>query len=780
MALKQSRKTSKMQEKSSKVECVWETSSSGGLRPSRNKQTCCGGKCNEQFDSKLAESAGTTQTCDLIGGLRSYYAALHKKQKREFIAERVDVGSRPEGDTANLRGKHIFSFHIDDPTSLKRNLADLQGGTIVRLPKPNRDRAMHVCMNFAFFTFGGHSDTLYQDIARKYHGFVTNPAHLSPAEPRVHVSRKARRTERLPPLGVLGFKKDYISMFLKQAARGGCILPNHKVIVLPFNTVQSAHAAYVRFEERRLLVPASESADGPRPNRSLCRYGNRLLGQTEESKAIHPDIAGLSFFRQSWYYDPTLNDIIIRKWMPFAKCQHCKAFKLAEQKEQDPVKRKQIQRAYDAHLCEIELERRCYYSNRIRASLEPEMYCSLIIDGADTKDDQVPHFHERSHATDGIELQKVFVHGCLSHGRGGYVFTMPAHVRQGHNTTVEIIWRVLNDMLDKEGKISPILLLQLDNTCKSNKGTTLFAFLFMLVHFGIVAKIVVSYLPVGHTHEDIDQFFSRFATALRRNDAITREDLERVIFHSCCYNKKPITVVPLQTCFNMKDWLKSQKQCPPTKTKDCMKYRHWRFKKDKDGTVLVQMRTSPIVSYTSEPWQGLEPNSVSHIMFRKGVPNLVHDMQHGLIPPCARREEPLKQAYVDLVLAGIEKLQRILGKLSDADVDSLHALAKSAVAKPLSFSWDPQRVKELFGKGSHGPQIVYPSGGGNYRTLPFQVLVGSFYLVQPSDDIDEAEESTDIQYAYFFIVSRVVLSDRRSTNQEQWLPFLDCRSRLPR
>ena len=230
----------------------------------------------------------------------------------------------------------------------------------------------------------------------------------------------------------------------------------------------------------------------------------------------------------------------------------------------------------------------------------------------------------------------------------------------------------------------------------------------------------------------------------------------------------------------MKDWLKSQKQCPPTKTKDCMKYRHWRFKKDKDGTVLVQMRTSPIVSYTSEPWQGLEPNSVSHNMFRKGVPNLVHDMQRGVIPHCARREEPLKQAYVDLVLAGIEKLQRILGqgKLSDADVDSLHALAKSAVAKPLSFSWDPQRVTELFGKGSHGPQIVYPSGGGNYRTLPFQVLVGSFYLVQPRATTSTKPRNLQIFSTHTF--SLFVLSDRRSTNQEQWLPFLDCRSRLPR
>ena len=61
------------------------------------------------------------------------------------------------------------------------------------------------------------------------------------------------------------------------------------------------------------------------------------------------------------------------------------------------------------------------------------------------------------------------------------------------------------DVNAKEGKIPPILLLQLDNTNKTNKGRTLLAFLFLLVHYGVVSKVVLTFLPSGHTHEDIDQ-----------------------------------------------------------------------------------------------------------------------------------------------------------------------------------------------------------------------------------------------------------------------------------
>ena len=41
------------------------------------------------------------------------------------------------------------------------------------------------------------------------------------------------------------------------------------------------------------------------------------------------------------------------------------------------------------------------------------------------------------------------------------------------------------------------------------------AYLGALVDSGVFGRIVLSFLPVGHTHEDIDQMFSTFSKALK-------------------------------------------------------------------------------------------------------------------------------------------------------------------------------------------------------------------------------------------------------------------------
>jgi hypothetical protein len=38
----------------------------------------------------------------------------------------------------------------------------------------------------------------------------------------------------------------------------------------------------------------------------------------------------------------------------------------------------------------------------------------------------------------------------------------------------------------------------------------------LLVELKIVKKITVNFLPVGHTHEDVDQMFSRISEHLKR------------------------------------------------------------------------------------------------------------------------------------------------------------------------------------------------------------------------------------------------------------------------
>ena len=46
-------------------------------------------------------------------------------------------------------------------------------------------------------------------------------------------------------------------------------------------------------------------------------------------------------------------------------------------------------------------------------------------------------------------------------------------------------------------------------------------FLIVLVLYHVDTQIRVNFLPVGHTHEDVDQFFSKVSTHLHRVGAET-------------------------------------------------------------------------------------------------------------------------------------------------------------------------------------------------------------------------------------------------------------------
>ncbi len=69
------------------------------------------------------------------------------------------------------------------------------------------------------------------------------------------------------------------------------------------------------------------------------------------------------------------------------------------------------------------------------------------------------------------------------------------------------------------------LFEQLDNTAKDNKNRYVMAFCDWLVHQGVFKTVQVNFLPVGHTHEDIDRKFSRLSVALSCQDTVTLTDL---------------------------------------------------------------------------------------------------------------------------------------------------------------------------------------------------------------------------------------------------------------
>jgi hypothetical protein len=62
----------------------------------------------------------------------------------------------------------------------------------------------------------------------------------------------------------------------------------------------------------------------------------------------------------------------------------------------------------------------------------------------------------------------------------------------------------------------------------------------LLVEKDIFVKIKLSFLPVGHTHDDVDQFFSKINAELLRRDIFTVNDLHTAVKQS--FNPVPVCI----------------------------------------------------------------------------------------------------------------------------------------------------------------------------------------------------------------------------------------------
>ena len=177
------------------------------------------------------------------------------------------------------------------------------------------------------------------------------------------------------------------------------------------------------------------------------------------------------------------------------------------------------------HFKMIADERLEYKKKRDRAILDPSSVWSLIIDGADQTAFGLPHFSSHTKSERGHSL-KVKLVGMLEHAIENKLrlLTMTEEHQTGANHIVESLHRFLMDR-SLYGDVPPSLYLQVDNCSRENKNRFFLAYIESLVVWKVFKEIEVSFLPVGHTHEDIDQAFSTTSKRLATNDAITLQDL---------------------------------------------------------------------------------------------------------------------------------------------------------------------------------------------------------------------------------------------------------------
>lgn len=101
---------------------------------------------------------------------------------------------------------------------------------------------------------------------------------------------------------------------------------------------------------------------------------------------------------------------------------------------------------------------------------------------------------------------------------------------------LETSHRVLNKKKAECVKLPEILFVQADNCTRENKNRYFMSYFQMLVACGVFVEVQVSFLPIGHTHADIDQAFSSVSRRLNDNKAVTMGDLLNELRQ--CYQPK--------------------------------------------------------------------------------------------------------------------------------------------------------------------------------------------------------------------------------------------------
>ncbi|XP_038063298.1 uncharacterized protein LOC119733986 [Patiria miniata] len=239
-------------------------------------------------------------------------------------------------------------------------------------------------------------------------------------------------------------------------------------------------------------------------------------------------------FLRIWH--SALPEFVVGKVSTFTKCSICTSLKEERRMATTNTERTAVQELQDMHIKHVQLSRRHYHDSRERARLNPHLENTIIIDGMDQSKTNLPSLLVEDKSTKPKARLRTHLTGVLLHtnspgGMESFVFVDILNVPHDSNLNLNVLVQVLL-LEDSHGKRGQKLNVQMDNCFRENKNRYILAFGLLLVEFGIYSSVEFNFLPVGHTHEDVDQLFSRIAEKLRHNDVYTLEELHEVVENS--------------------------------------------------------------------------------------------------------------------------------------------------------------------------------------------------------------------------------------------------------
>ena len=231
-----------------------------------------------------------------------------------------------------------------------------------------------------------------------------------------------------------------------------------------------------------------------------------------------PELAGRSCpsytaFKRRWR-EVWRRYLKIRDLTHFAQCQTCwELQKKMNAGGGDWQRRAQAAKDLRQHYSDQYLDRCIYWSCRFASQTDQNVLC-IIVDSMDKTKlawprwefDRIPKWLE------SIHRPRLVLTASLAHGWCTSLFVQHDNASHGANAFCEVVCRTI-EMVAKLSQTSgrPMpqhLIIQADNTVAQAKNETAFLFLAVLVAKYKFLTTNIFFLMVGHTHEDVDQFFA--------------------------------------------------------------------------------------------------------------------------------------------------------------------------------------------------------------------------------------------------------------------------------
>ncbi len=323
------------------------------------------------------------------------------------------------------------------------------------------------------------------------------------------------------------------------------------------------------------------------------------------------NLPSLNYFLRTW--KKSCRQIKVRKSTRFSKCDICEHLN-AEMKHRITTFQSTSDLLFQkrAHFSMVLDERLEYKRKKDIASLDPSNAWSVIIDGADQRAYGLPHFISKTKAQRGQALRVKLI-GILEHAAENKLrlLTMTDEHKSGANHIIESIHRYLMDR-SLSSAVPPTMYVQVDNCTRENKNRFFLSYMESLVRWKVFKVIEVSFLPIGHTHEDIDQAFSTTSNRLRQRDAITLPDMLCELRQ--VYNKHT-SVAHMKQVINWSGLCEQERVL--TTVKNFSHYRFFRFFRENEPRTESLSNISCWVKATvHDEWKDLGS------LFLKSVPDL--------------------------------------------------------------------------------------------------------------------------------------------------------------